>query len=468
MHATFEHTWPMMSAALKIVGSAFFFFLPAVVCGFAPAARITTLHKTLYHIHHPSHHLCALPVPSDMSTSFDGKFRNEHTNDISTAKPRLASAIETIVKWLIKYIILSQYSSLTVNMNAASNKAILKGNIGKISISARNCIFRFKLLSFRRLELYGVNLQLGYLPLLLPVLPFFLWRWRRYIQSTIITLLLLQMTGCLDTDEFRKQLGSAKRRINHYIGSPRPPCISYSMAISSSDISNSLLMRFWLRNILQSLVQNSVVGAAAAFGDAAQQSMGAERRRMRKGAPLLPAASAAVSSNLSSQDQQQQQGLTSALLSATSFELKNAGFMDGRVVFDAKAVLPKDENGVINSLQFCIRAKLSPTAILETVGGTQKQHDTQEMYNALGFLNPECRLATGSLYAPIGGNPLLRNLVPNLIPEYLWLPFGMGVAVPLGNNCDIYRAEVAADKGENGCICKIDGSVNAVNSSDNY
>ena len=457
----------MVSVALKIaVGSAYFFFFLPVVCAFAPAAaRISVRNQPpLHHIYgKDKHHLLrALHSPGDMSTAFDGKFRNEPSNNTSTSKPRLASAIETIMQWLIKYILLSQCSSLTVNMNAASNKAILKGNISKFSISARNCVFRFKLLSFRKLELYGVNLQLGYLPFILPVLPFFLWRLRRYVQSTIITVLLLQITGCLDTDNFRSQLGSVKRRIHRYIiGSPRPPCISYSMAIASSDIGNSGLLRFWLRNILQSLVQNSVVGAAAAFGDGIE----AERRRTRNGPPLLPG-SAAASSNLSSQDQQQQQGLTSALLSATSFELKNAGFMDGRVVFDAKAVLPKDENGVANSLQFRIRAKLAPTAILETGGGTQQ--DKQEIYNALGFLNPECRLATNPLYAPIGGNPLLRNLVSNLIPEHLWLPFGMGVAVPLGKNGEIYRAEVAAGKEGNGYICKIDGSVNVVNNNGNY
>lgn len=455
------------------------------MCGFVPVARISTFHnQRLHHFFHPHHLFCG-----DMNTSFDGKSQNGlevlskaiyrlvaknvlYTHicrqRMSATKPILASAIESIIQSLFKYIILSQFSSLTVNMNAASNKAILKGNISRISISARNCIFRFKFLSFRRLELYGANLQLGYLPFFVLVLPFFLWRLRRYIQSTIITLLLLQITGCLDTNKFLKQIVSAKRRMYCCMGSPLPPCISYSLSIESSDISNSLLIRFWLRNVLQSLVQNSVVGAAAAFGDAAQQGMEAERRRMQKGTPLLPAARAAVSSSLSSQDQKQQQGLTSALLSATSFKLKKAGFMDGRVVFDANAVLPKDENGVTNSLQFCIRAKLAPTAILETVGGRQKQQDTKEIFNALGFLNPECRLATGPLYAPIGGKPLLRNLVPNLIPEYLWLPFGMGVAVLVGKNCEIYRANVVPAKEGHGYICKIDGSVNTVKCSSKY
>ena len=461
-----------MISALKIAGSVYFFFLPAVG-SFAPAAVRINVHNQPLHgiitagktVHHPHHLLCALPVPGDMSSSFDGKFRNNNSKHaISTTKPRLASAIETILQWLIKHVLLSQCSSLKVNMNAASNKAILKGNISKISVSARDCIFRFKLLSFRKLDLYGVNLHLGYLPFLLPVLPLFLWRLRRYIQSTIITVFLLRITGCLDTDNFRRQLGSIKGRISRYIGSPRPPCISYSMAITSSDIGNSLLLRFWLRNILQSLVQNSVVGAAAAFGDAAQQSMEAEKRRMRNGTPLLPGSAAALP-NLSSKDQQQQQGLTSALLSATSFELTNAGFMDEKLVFDAKAILPRDENGVSNSLQFCIRAKLAPTAISETVSQTIQQQDAQEVYNALGFLQPECRLATNPLYAPMGGN-LLRNLVPNLIPEYLWLPFGVGVAVPLGSSCEIYRAEIDACK-EGRFLCKIDGSVNVVNSSSN-
>eukprot|EP00574_Skeletonema_japonicum_P001313 CAMPEP_0201742506 /NCGR_PEP_ID=MMETSP0593-20130828/47359_1 /ASSEMBLY_ACC=CAM_ASM_000672 /TAXON_ID=267983 /ORGANISM="Skeletonema japonicum, Strain CCMP2506" /LENGTH=270 /DNA_ID=CAMNT_0048236863 /DNA_START=298 /DNA_END=1110 /DNA_ORIENTATION=+ len=256
-----------------------------------------------------------------------------------------------------------------------------------------------------------------------------------------------------------KRLGSIKERIRRYVGSPRPPCISYSLAIASSDIKNSLLLRFWLRNILQSLVQNSVVGAAATLGDAAQQSsMEVERRRMQNGIPLLPGSATALP-NLSSQDQQQQQGLTSALLSATSFELTNAGFMDGKVVFDAKAVLPRNENGVTNSLQFCIRAKLAPTEIFETVEQPILKQKSEEIHNAIGFLQPECRLATNPLYAPFGGNPILKNLVPNLIPEYLWLPFGIGVAIPLGKKSEIYRAEIDECK-EGGFICRIDGSVN--------
>lgn len=319
--------------------------------------------------------------------------------------------------------------------------------------------------------MYGVNLKLGYLPFLFPVLPFFLWRMRTYIQSTIITVLLLRLTGYLDSagndvnGNVRKQFGSVKRKMYRFIGSPRSPSINYSMAIASNDIEHSLLLRFWLRNILQSLVQNSVVGAAAAFGDAAQQGMELQReqKRILRTTPLLPGSVEAASNGVFSQDQQQQQqgGLTSALLSATSFKLKKADFMDGRVVFDAKAVLPKDEKGVSNSLQFCIRTKLAPTATLDTGGETRQQQDTQETYNnALGFLTPECRLATNPLVSPMGGNPLLWNLIPNLIPEYLWLPFGMGVAVSLGKNCQIYRAEVAAGKENSDYICKIDGSVN--------
>ena len=449
------------STILKIAGLIYIFLIP-LTCSFVPAVKING--RNLQPVGQPNLLcLCALPVPDDKGVSLDDKFRNDvySKNASTSAKPRLASAIETIMQWLIKNVLLSQCSSLKVDMNAVSNRAILKGNIGKISISARGCISRFKLLSFRKLDLYGVNLHLGYIPFILPILPFFVWRFRKYIQSTIITVFLLKITGNLDRDDFRRQLGSMKERIRRYIGSPQSPCISYSLAIASSDISNSLLLRFWLRSILQSLVQNSVIGAAAAIGDAAQKGMEAERRRMRNGIPPLPGSSAEALPNLSTEDQQQQQGLTSALLSATSFELTNAGFMDERVVFDAKALLPRDENGVANSLQFCIRAKLAPTTIVETDGQPIRQQTTQEMHNAVGFLQPECRLATKPLNARFGGNPLLQNLVSNLTPEYLWLPFGIGVAVPFGRHSNIYRASVDACE-EGGYICRIDGAVRSM------
>ncbi len=455
----------MISSVLKIAGLIHFFLIP-LTCSFAPAVKIYG--RNLKPVYQP-HLLCALPVPDDKGVSLDGKFRNDdYSENTSTtsAKPRLASAIETIMQ-CVSNVLLSQCSSLKVNMNAVSNRAIMKGNIGNLSISARDCISRFKLLSFRKLDLYGVDLHLGYLPFILPIMPFFLWRFRKYIQSTIITVFLLKITGCLDRDNFRSRLESMKERIHHYIGSPRSPCISYSLAIASSDISNSLLLRFWLRSILQSLVQNSVIGAAAAIGDAAQKGMEAERRRMRNGIPLLPGSSAEVLPNLSTEDQQQQQGLTSALLSATSFELTNAGFMDERVVFDAKAVLPRDENGVANSLQFCIRAKLAPTTIVETDGQPIRQQTTQEVHNAVGFLQPECRLATKPLNARFGGNPLLQNLVSNLTPEYLWLPFGIGVAVPFGRRNEVYRASVDACE-EGGYICRIDGAVRIMKEKETY
>jgi len=394
-----------------------------------------------------------------------GNFRDEQCPNDSTTiatQPRVAlSIIEYITKWFIKYILLSKGSeSPTVHINALSNRAILKGNISKLSISARNCIFRFKLLSFRRLDINGVNLQLGYLPLLLPILPYILWSLRRYIRRVMMTLFLLQITGYFDSDKVRKQFGSVKERLHKFIGSPRPPSVNYSIAIASDDIENSLLLRFWLRTILQSLVQNSVVGAAAALGDAARQSIEAEKKRIRNNETLFLPGSVAVSNILSHQEKQQQQGLTSALLSATSFELENTRFMEDRIVFDAKAVLPKDENGVTNSLQFCIRAKLAPTTILDEGGDTLQLQNAQEEYNAVGFLNPECRLATNPLYSPVGSSSLLKQIVPNLIPEYIWLPFGMGVAIPLGRDCRIYRANISPDKEVSGCICKIDGSIN--------
>ena len=129
-------------------------------------------------------------------------------------------------------------------------------------------------------------------------------------------------------------------------------------------------------------------------------------------------------------------------------------------MFDAKAVLPKDEKGVTNSLQFCIRAKLVPTTILDKGEDTLQLQNVQEKYNAVGFLNPECRLATNPLYSPIGGSSLLKQIVPNLIPEYIWLPFGVGVAIPLGRDCRIYRANITPAKEDSGFICKIDGSIN--------
>ena len=390
-------------------------------------------------------------------------------------KPRLASALESTIRWFLQYILIRQCSSIAVNISSPSNRALLlKGKINSLSISIRDCTSRLKLFSFQRLDINGMDLQFGRSHFVLVVLPFLIWRLRRHI---LVAMLLSSFVGRLESDtHLRQKLESIKRRI-HSILDVKPSQVNYSITIGKDDIAQSLVFRIYLNSLLRSLVENSFVGAAAVLGDARQESilklMKAGRKRQQNvfGLPATsdinatgrtPAKneSARASSNFDygpgSQQQQQQQGLTSALLSATAFELTNTSFSKGRIVLDAEAVLPSDDQhiskGNEQKLPFTIRAKIEPTSISDSgLAREGQQQQKHQGYHALGFTNPECRLNTTPLTA--------GTLLGKLIPDIVWLPFGVGIAIPLSKHCQIHRAEVTAgqDMNENG-VCRIDAS----------
>ncbi|KAL3806857.1 hypothetical protein ACHAXA_003876 [Cyclostephanos tholiformis] len=316
------------------------------------------------------------------------------------------------------------------------------------------CLFRLGLLRLRRFHVRAPNLRLGYLPLFLPMSPFVFWRLRGFLTYAAFVALLLPSS--------RPTLRSAWVRLQRAMGAG-PSTIVFSMTVSEDDVAQSLALRFGLRMVLRSLVENSVVGAAAALMDDAR-SAGGKKRRGRGGdrgygLPLLPRGRADASDALAlyprdySQQQQQRQGLSSALLSATTFELTKVSFNDGRIILQAEATMPNEEDvapGMKRRLPFTIRARLEPASSANVRGGLMRQD-----YHALGFANPDCRLNTNPLTA--------GTLLGRLIPDVLWIPFGTGVAIPFGRNCRIHRAEIAPDKDcDDHEVFRIDGSLMAL------
>ena len=383
---------------------------------------------------------------SDLVVS-DNPFIGKETNNNNInpiRKPRLASALETVTRFIIKYVLLQQCASLAVDIDTTSNRSLLQGEFN-LSISIRDCVSRFKLLRLKRLDISGMDLSLGYLPIVLPLLPFIVWKLRRFFWSAIFSTLFLQLTGYLDIESLHSMIGTVKGRIYHMLRLG-PSTINYSLAITEDNVQQSLLLKFWLKGILRSLVENSVVGAAAVFGDV-QKDVNAEMKRQmdQREVPRLPSTSNR-NDFFAPGPEQQEQGLSSALLSATNFEIHNISFSKGRIVLDAKAVVPINENvssdNKQQTLPFTIRAKLMPTTIVDgkLIEGTQKQKD-----NSLGFISPECRLNTN----PLTSGTILEKL---LIPTVVWIPFGVGVAISLGKLCSIFRADIGSES------CRIDGS----------
>ena len=377
---------------------------------------------------------------SDMVVVKNSFTDNNNNKDINShpTKPRLVSLLETIIKWCTKYLLLKQCATILVDINATSNRALLQGKINKFSISMRDCIFRFNMLSFKKFDISAGNLHLGYMPFILPLLPFLLWRMRSYIWTAFVSVFILQMTGYIEPIALSHIYQRVKERMYNIVG-VRSSTINYSMAITQENITNSLVLKFWLKGILRSLVDNSVVGAAAVFGDV-QKDVDSEIRRQvsnnDRAVPLLPSSNDSIS--VPPPQSNQQQGLTSALLSATNFELHNTMIQDNRIVLEATAVVP--EKAGSRRYPFTVRAKIIPTTVING-----QLIENGDKYNALGFASPECRLNSTPLTA--------GTILGKLLPDVLWIPFGAGVAVQLGkSNCRVYRADISKN------VCRLDGS----------
>lgn len=377
-----------------------------------------------------------------VNNSLTDKNNRNNNKDINLpTKPRLVSLVETTIKWCTKYILLKQCATISVDINTTSNRALLQGKINAFSISMRDCMFRFNMLSFKKLDISGNNLHLGYMPFILPLLlPYLLWRIRSYIWTAFVSVFILQMTGYIEPTALSQIYQRVKERMYNIMGA-RSSTINYSMAISQENIAKSIVLKFWLKGILRSLVDNSVVGAAAVFGDV-QKDVNAEIRRQvannDRAVPLLPSSSDSSSTSIQPKSEQQQ-GITSALLSATNFELHKTMFQDNRIVLNATAVVP-EKAGSSRRCPFTIRAKCIPTTVINS-----QLIENGDNYNALGFASPECRLNS----APLTTGTILEKL----LPDVLWIPFGAGVAVQLGkSNCRIYRADILKD------ACRLDGA----------
>ena len=358
-------------------------------------------------------------TPNNTPTTYPKK-------NILTTKPYLSTALEKSIVFVVRYILLRRCDNVSISIHASSNRNLLRGQIDDVSLSTRGCKSRFNLLSLRRWDVNASNLQLGYLPFIIPLLPYLFWRLRFYF----VIAWLVQLSGR------QNPLQSIIGQLLYMLGA-RPSNINYSLVIDEDDINRFHLFNFGLRTVLRSLVQNSVLGAAASLVDDARN----------QGIPLLSGSSSDANKN------QQQPGLSSTLLSATTFDLKKTSLSDGRVVLQALGTIPNDkaENliGKQKILPFTIRAKLEPAST---------SYDGEN--DALGFVNSDCRLNT---------NPLTTGtMLGRLIPDILWIPFGSGVIIPVGRSIRIHRADIAhAHNSDDGEVCRIDGSWTAFATAEN-
>mmetsp|Transcript_20517 Transcript_20517/g.35280 ORF Transcript_20517/g.35280 Transcript_20517/m.35280 type:complete len:294 (+) Transcript_20517:80-961(+) len=210
--------------------------------------------------------------------SADSSFSENSRPSITThdRKPRLASALQTTLKYLIRILLLGQYSSLAVDVTSDSNRALLLGKLKNLSISVRDGRFRFNLFNFRKWDMNCADLHLGQLPLLLAL---GLVYWRSSMRLLIWCAIFCRIGG--QDSQLPRMLSTLREKL-YKMMDVRPSTIHYSLSISENNINKSLLMKFWLNGILRSLVENSVVGAAAAMGDAARQELLKSTKKLPK------------------------------------------------------------------------------------------------------------------------------------------------------------------------------------------
>lgn len=413
------------------------------------------------------------PLPQLSSTHIRPNISRQHLNQLTSwseansvtcdtktnrEKSSLVTVAETAIRWSIQYIFLRRYASFSVDIHAESNRAFLRGKFN-IFILGRECVSRFNALSFQRLDIAGNNLRLGYVPFLVMCLPWIVWRLRRYIWSALLGTQLLVITGYLKSQSLQRVIQTVKDQVYTVI-SARESTINYSFSIVKDDVSRSFLLRYWFQSILRSLAENSVIGAAAAVGDAFEKNKKAYQnaslpRQSSTDSALVPSTSIWNDSESQSTNNRVS---TSDLFAATAFKLKDVSFSKGWVILQAEALVPNDNPPNKKMLPFTVRTQIKPTFLTKDAQSKRRQQQQKMAYNAIGFLNPECRMNTNPLTA--------GTFLGKLIPDVVWIPFGLGVALPLGEGCQIVRAEVI-DGYDGTDVFQIDGSFNILGEKKN-
>jgi hypothetical protein len=359
----------------------------------------------------------------------------------AAGRPRLASAVGVALQICARVGLCARsFGELVVNVDARSNRAVLRGELDQIAVRVTNSHGPF--LKVSKLDIQGSDLKLGLAPVMVTtVLPIALCVIRPSLMFVLSCLLLLRcpVPRRLPTNMDKTKPSNSNTENNDSIGSRlcqrflggEPSEVNYAMTICDDDVARSSLLQLSLRSILRSLMINSVLGVAASAFDTAKMLATAETDK--SGALVLPRQSQQRANTM----------VLTKLLSATSFELVSAKFSSGRLVLESEAVLPDgDEGGEFDKrsrLSFSLRTTPEATtnaALPFEIRGKKKQR-------VLAFSEPECRFSMG---AAVGGP--FGALLPDV-----WLPVGAGVAVPLGLNHRLQRVDI-----QNG-ICHITGQV---------
>jgi len=387
-------------------------------------------------------------------------------NDVY-GQPRSCKVIKQTLRIATKVVLLgggSPSSPSEIVVEADSNRAAIQGNLRKLSIGVKDSRSPMGLLEIERINVEGLNLKLGWAPLIttagVPILLFvppirqtvwtlsfyyYLWTVVRKLAKRSATSTSEETTTTVVARNIDQKMGATQ----DYIGKWRkrflrgsPSQLRFEVVLSNENLANSFLLKQSSKSLLAFLMKNSVLQTAAIVGDAVSDTPIPEQPRQNQ---FLGASAG----NLAKFDPQQKSFSSGPknnfkrLLSATAFELREAPTFrpeDGTnlLQFESVAILPDDKA----RLEFVLRTTL------EAGRGGQS--------SSLRFVKPECRFdvteATSSFPLP--------KVVSNLFPDVLWLPIGSGVSIGGGNDTTASGGLSIRDiKVLPGGKCRIDGNL---------
>jgi hypothetical protein len=336
------------------------------------------------------------------TTLFDLPQLQEQTNTDQPEPPILARAFSRALRVAIRCgSLFGSIDGLSVRCEASSNRNVALGRISSLQVEFGR--LSCALLKTRDFQLTGKDLELGFGPLLLLLVPFlFLWRKR------VLPLMLCLVLGPRLFKSKKKTISAA----------------TYRLGLSGEDLSSRNTLLCWAVNrAMNHLLRNSVVGMLVESALAASKEQ---------------AAGIATDPKVMTPEEQMIKLAAALEQSSTQLELKKVSIgVRGRLVLDAVAIFP--DGGNTSRLDFVVRMTLGPLDTQYLISSSEpKQALTKRLSYGCGIMvsNAEIKAAfnkdTMGMPLQIFGKP---------IPD-LWIPvMSGGLALPFGGRHQVLSVE---------------------------
>ena len=340
--------------------------------------------------------------PRLKTTLFDLPQLEEQANINQAKPPILALAFSRALRVAIRCgTLFGSIDGLSVQCEASSNRNVALGRISslRVKFGRLSCFF----LKTRDFQFTGKDLELGFGPLLLLLMPFlFLWRKR------VLPLMLCLVLGPRLFKRKEKAISVA----------------TYRLGLSGEDLTSPNTLLCWAVNrAMNHLLRNSVVGMLVESALAASKEQ---------------ATGIATDPKLMTPEEQMAKLAAALEQSSTQLELKKVSIGErGRLVLDAVAIFP--DAGNISRLDFVVRMTLGPLDTQYLISSSEpEQALTNRVSNGCGIMASNAEIKA-SFNKDTMGMPL--QIFGKPIPD-IWIPvLSGGLALPFGSRHQVLSVE---------------------------